>query len=503
MPHVDEGTLHALLDGELAPAEVQQVQTHFATCPACQARLDEARHMMEETERLLKALEPQGARQAAEAANPPAPRVFVPPPPASGTDGEGGDDSLDPFVLIPDNPHPGEVRRHRLRTLAWAAGLLVAVGAGGFAVKAGLMSSKPEGELRIRPEDFERTPPVSRALQAAAPLAGGAQADSGTAVATSPAANAAAPAADRAAQQPAAPAPTAPGPAPAATVPAASNGNPANGAPADRPAAKPSDAPAAEQKSAAAPPPAAPAGTGSAAPADASTRRAADARAAEPVAAKSAPPARAAASAPVPAQPRQSSDAAMRALDRQKAEEASARELAALDAERKARAASATDRTTAAAPAAAAPAAPAGAQTQASGSQPADSTPPAPQPPTLEQRAQITSRIGLDEAARQLGGPLHAIDAADYTRQFVGIVSGASVPGADPNRPVVRAVYVDRSGRLIYLDQQRVQPGQGGDLPSAPPAGAGDPRWVRGTTFLRLHGERSGQALDSLARRVR
>jgi len=64
MPHVDEGTLNALLDGELGAAEVLEVQTHFATCAACAARLDEARQMLAETERLVAALEPP-ARNAA------------------------------------------------------------------------------------------------------------------------------------------------------------------------------------------------------------------------------------------------------------------------------------------------------------------------------------------------------------------------------------------------------------------------------------------------------
>jgi hypothetical protein len=175
----------------------------------------------------------------------------------------------------------------------------------------------------------------------------------------------------------------------------------------------------------------------------------------------------------------------MRALDRQKAAEASNRALATIDAERRARQASAPPR-----------------DTSRPTDEPAAQEAP-PQQPTLEQRAQVTSRIGLDEATRLLGGPLHAIDAADYTRQFVGVVSGASVPGADPSRPVVRAVYVDRSGRVLYLDQQRLRSGQADDLPTSPQEGSPDHRWVIGSTLMRLHGDRSPAALDTLARRVR
>src|SRR5439155_940486 len=43
MSHVDDGTLHAYLDGELSPAEVQGVEAHLAQCPACLGRLDDER----------------------------------------------------------------------------------------------------------------------------------------------------------------------------------------------------------------------------------------------------------------------------------------------------------------------------------------------------------------------------------------------------------------------------------------------------------------------------
>src|SRR5207244_2498041 len=46
MSHVDDGTLHAYLDGELSPAEVQGVEAHLAQCPACRGRLDEERALI-------------------------------------------------------------------------------------------------------------------------------------------------------------------------------------------------------------------------------------------------------------------------------------------------------------------------------------------------------------------------------------------------------------------------------------------------------------------------
>jgi hypothetical protein len=79
---------------------------------------------------------------------------------------------------------------------------------------------------------------------------------------------------------------------------------------------------------------------------------------------------------------------------------------------------------------------------------------PPPAAPTLDVQAQITTRIGLDDAKRALGSPLHAIDG--LRPRLVGLVPGRLVPGADPSRDVVRAVYIDRNGQPFYLDQQRV-----------------------------------------------
>jgi anti-sigma factor RsiW len=53
MPHVDDGTLHAYLDGQLAPVERAQVEGHLASCPACRARLDEERALIERADALL------------------------------------------------------------------------------------------------------------------------------------------------------------------------------------------------------------------------------------------------------------------------------------------------------------------------------------------------------------------------------------------------------------------------------------------------------------------
>jgi hypothetical protein len=116
-------------------------------------------------------------------------------------------------------------------------------------------------------------------------------------------------------------------------------------------------------------------------------------------------------------------------------------------------------------------------------------------PRTLEQRSQIYLRIGLDEAVRQLGRPVHVIEA--MSPQFIGLTQGRSVPGADAARPVVRVVYLDPRGRMILLDQQRMRAGQ------APGAAAGSLRWTLGDVMLYLHGEPGADVLTNLQKRVR
>ena len=48
MSHLDEGTLHALLDGELDLSEVSEIQMHLGTCVACGSRLQEVKQVLAE-----------------------------------------------------------------------------------------------------------------------------------------------------------------------------------------------------------------------------------------------------------------------------------------------------------------------------------------------------------------------------------------------------------------------------------------------------------------------
>jgi anti-sigma factor RsiW len=58
MSHVDDGALHAYLDGELTPAERAQLETHIAECPACRTRLEEERALVARAGQLLSLAQP-------------------------------------------------------------------------------------------------------------------------------------------------------------------------------------------------------------------------------------------------------------------------------------------------------------------------------------------------------------------------------------------------------------------------------------------------------------
>ncbi len=55
--HVDEGTIHAWLDGELPAEEGAALESHVATCTSCAAAVAEARGLMAASSRILGALD--------------------------------------------------------------------------------------------------------------------------------------------------------------------------------------------------------------------------------------------------------------------------------------------------------------------------------------------------------------------------------------------------------------------------------------------------------------
>lgn len=99
MSHVNDGTLHAYLDGELAPVERERVESHLVACPPCRERLAEERALIERASRLL------------ELAVPPATARPVPP-----------------LHTLRHQPGWWKVRA----PLAWAATLVLAIGLGWY-----------------------------------------------------------------------------------------------------------------------------------------------------------------------------------------------------------------------------------------------------------------------------------------------------------------------------------------------------------------------------------
>jgi anti-sigma factor RsiW len=439
MSHLDEGTLHALLDGELELDEVREIQQHLGTCAACGARLQDVKQFLAEADRLVGALEVPAGKHA-EAGSPTSQDL----PPRRGPTHEAPPlreppswDEPPPVLLLPDQQE-GEARRgswtRRLRLVA----MIVVIVIGGRMISNALRPGKPELQLPAR----------SPASQSATPPA-----------AVSP----------REMVRPETPAP----------VVANKQARPA--APTRSEARKPGAEPKALADQMA---------TDSVASQIDSGDRFDSAAAAVAAAVAGEDTVPAGGGVVVAAAP-EGDETAGRTAQETREEAGQTREDADLETRRAAAAALAEldrqrirDRANAAT--AALPTA------RAETTLAADPPPP---PRTPEQRAQIYLRIGLDEAVRQLGQPVHVIEG--MSPQFIGLTQGRNVPGADAGRPVVRVVYVDVRGRMILLDQQRLRGGQ------APSTGGGSLRWTLGDVLLYLHGEPGPEVLTNLQRRVR
>ena len=430
MSHLDEGTLHALLDGELEMTEVKEIQAHLGSCSACGTRLRQVKEFYSEADRLVGSLELPGAatatagsRSRAATLEPrtEAARVPVPIPPTP----EGP-----PPIFLPDNPDWSERTRRLIAPMKWAALLVVAVGAGFLAAEA----RRGHAHISMPVDAADTSAPVLSAEEATP------QPDSG-AVAGS---------ADQ----------------------LAAAGESAHTAAAGRPA---------ERK--AAPALAKDTGDGmldSATAANDETVELAERNGPQAARRAASPPAQ-----PASSSVRNEAAKALEELDRERRAQRAAAATAALDTAR---------RRDEAAPRQA----PSKGAMVVTPTNPAPTPPPTAAPPqrTLEQRADTYMRIGLDEAARQLGGPVHVIEG--LSPLFMGLAQGRTSPGADPSRPVVRVVYQDAQGRLILLDQQRLRPGQD----TTPPAG-GQPHWTMGEILVHLQGEIGPDVLRTMRARVR
>lgn len=143
MQHVDEGLLHALLDGELSAlggAREAEVRRHLAGCAECRARLEEARGIHERADALLRGGDPVG--------------VEVPP-----------------FEALAARRVPAR-GPWRGTALAWAASVVLALGAGWLA-RSALQAPETAAEPRMRTAAPERAapPPVASAAPESTPPA--------------------------------------------------------------------------------------------------------------------------------------------------------------------------------------------------------------------------------------------------------------------------------------------------------------------------------------------
>ncbi len=144
MSHVDDGTLHAYLDGELAPVESQDVEAHIAQCPGCRDRLEEERALIARADELLG--------------------LAAPP-----------DRATPPFR--PGDRAPPVRLWWRVRLpLAWAATVVLALGAGMYFGPGALRREQPAADQRTSDLAAGRAlPPVAApetvVTHGAAPLA--------------------------------------------------------------------------------------------------------------------------------------------------------------------------------------------------------------------------------------------------------------------------------------------------------------------------------------------
>ena len=152
MSHVDEGTMHAYLDGELSPAEAQGVDAHIAQCAGCRERLDGERALIARADELL---------------------ALAAPP----------DRELPPFRPSDVTPPTHLWWQVRL-PLAWAATVVLALGIGtylgsgvervrksetaadaeadtGRVLRAPVVTQRAEHESRARLRRAARTPPAA------------------------------------------------------------------------------------------------------------------------------------------------------------------------------------------------------------------------------------------------------------------------------------------------------------------------------------------------------
>lgn len=161
MSHVDDGLLHAYLDGALHaedPAEAERVERHLAVCDDCRARLEAARGLRAEADALLEGATP------AELDMPPFETIAARAAARATEAGVPGPDRAT------DRVAPRRPRRFVVtRTLAWAASIVIALGMGWWARELAYQpGGLPQASME-RQEPAQGTADMAQSLQAAPP----------------------------------------------------------------------------------------------------------------------------------------------------------------------------------------------------------------------------------------------------------------------------------------------------------------------------------------------
>ena len=124
--HLEEGVLQELLDGEIPSSELAPIQAHLAHCAECRARLDEARALGAEADRLIETIDlAEAPLRVGSRAQPPRPRVWI-------------------------------------RNAAWAATVVIAAGTGYLARS----TDSPKEQLPVPPAEEAKTAPAAASPRA-------------------------------------------------------------------------------------------------------------------------------------------------------------------------------------------------------------------------------------------------------------------------------------------------------------------------------------------------
>ncbi|MBI2402847.1 MAG: zf-HC2 domain-containing protein [Gemmatimonadetes bacterium] len=152
MTHLDEGQLHAYLDGEGTERDGwgrSEIETHLAECSACRARLEDQRRLRDRARAILGTAGP----------------MAVSPPP------------FDAVLQRAARKRERKLRIPPMTTLAWAASLALAVGVGwyarslvlegGGAAAAGVATGATPPQVRA--DAIQAAPPAARQLAQGTP----------------------------------------------------------------------------------------------------------------------------------------------------------------------------------------------------------------------------------------------------------------------------------------------------------------------------------------------